>query len=138
MIAKTQEQRDILREGGRHLASILRSLRAMVRPGITTQDLEDEARRLIEEFGDKPATLGYTPAGCNRPYPAALCTSINDEIVHGIPNEDPQTLTEGDIISIDCLLEHKGLITDSAITVAVGNVSVQEPKTYGCCARGAY
>ncbi len=128
MIARTEEQRDILREGGKHLASVLRALRKMVAPGITTQDLEDEARRLIEEFGDRPATLGYTPSGSHRPYPAALCTSINDEIVHGIPNEDPKTLKEGDIISIDCLLKHKGLITDSAITVEVGQVSTEDQR----------
>ena len=112
MIIKTEKEREILREGGKRLAGVLKTLEEMVKPGVTTQDLEDEARRLIEELGDRPATLNYTPRGSARPFPAALCVSINDVIVHGIPNENPKTLQEGDIVSIDCLLEHDGLITD--------------------------
>jgi methionyl aminopeptidase len=126
MIAKTEAQRNTLREGGRRLASVLHELGDMVAPGVTTQDLEDRARELIDVLGDKAATLGYTPAGSSRPFPAALCTSINDNIVHGIPNENPRTLRDGDIISIDCLLEHNGLIVDSAITVGVGMVDRED------------
>ncbi len=128
MIIKTQEQREILREGGRRLGALLHQLGSMCKPGITTQELEDRAREIIKELGDTPATLNYTPSGCGRPFPAALCVSINDEIVHGIPNESPKTLQEGDLVSIDCLLNHKGLITDSCITVGVGNISKDDKR----------
>ncbi len=128
MIVKTKEQREILREGGKRLAVLLNTLGEMVKSGVTTEELEDRARELIAKNGDKPATLGYTPAGCRRPYPAALCVSVNQEIVHGIPNEDSKTLKEGDIVTIDCLLNHKGLITDSAITVPVGQISKDDQR----------
>lgn len=117
---KTKEEIAILREGGQRHAEILRALAEMVRPGISTLELEEEARRLIKAHGDKPAHLGYIPHGAPRPFPAALCVSINDEIVHGIPNERPRVLNQGDIVSIDLSLIHKKLFTDSAITVAVG------------------
>ncbi|MEY2664423.1 MAG: hypothetical protein RIT04_231 [Candidatus Parcubacteria bacterium] len=134
---KTKEDIAILREGGKRHATILRALAAMVAPGVTTQQLEDEARRLIalgsgEVVGkdgvsriepDRAAFLDYQPHGATRPYPAALCVSINDEVVHGIPNETSRTLVEGDVVSLDLGLIHRGLITDSAVTVAVGKVA---------------
>jgi methionyl aminopeptidase len=122
---KTKEEIDILREGGKRHAEILRVLGEMVEPGISTLILEEEALRLIHEKGDKPAHLGYTPKGAKRPFPAALCISINDEIVHGIPNEVPKVLHQGDVVSIDLSLIHQGLITDAAITVSVGAIDDQ-------------
>ena len=120
---KTKEEIAILREGGKRHAYILKEVASMVRPGLHTQALEDCARKLIAEGGDKAAFLDYTPAGSKRPYPAALCVSINDEIVHGIPNEGDKILEEGDIVSLDLGLIHKGLVTDAAITVPVGKIS---------------
>jgi methionyl aminopeptidase len=120
---KTKEEIAILREGGKRHAFILKEIAKIVKPGVTTQDLEDLARKLIAEGGDKPAFLDYQPRGVRRPYPAALCVSINDEVVHGIPNETVKVLKEGDIVSIDLGLVHKGLITDASITVPVGNIS---------------
>jgi methionyl aminopeptidase len=117
---KTEEEIEIMREGGQRHAEILRALAEMIKPGVSTLILEEEAVRLIEEGGDKPAFLGYEPRGARRPFPAALCVSINDEIVHGIPNEAERILREGDIVSIDLGLVHKGLITDAAITVPCG------------------
>lgn len=124
MAIRLKSEADIktLREGGRRHAQILRALKKMVRPGLSTEALENEARKLIEESGDKAAHLGYTPKGAPRPFPAALCISINNEIVHGIPNERPKTLEEGDIVSIDLSLVHKDRVTDSAITVGVGKI----------------
>ena len=120
---KSKEEIEILREGGKRHAAILHALSAMMKPGVSTLDLEDEAVRLIAEGeGDKPAHLGYTPYGAPRPFPAALCLSINEEIVHGIPNEQPKVLKEGDIVTIDLSLIHKGLFTDSALTVGVGEI----------------
>ncbi len=128
MIVKTKDQREILREGGRHLGALLRELGSMCESGVSTQDLEDRAREIISELGDTSATLGYAPSGAGRPYPAVLCVSVNEEIVHGIPNENPRILEEGDILSIDCLLKHKGLIVDSCITVGVGNISTDDKR----------
>jgi len=122
MNLKTPEEIEILREGGRRHAEILRALSEVVKPGVSTLFLEEEAQRLIREGGDKPAFLNYTPEGAKRPFPAALCLSINEEIVHGIPNEKVRLLEEGDIVSIDLGLVHKGLITDSAVTVPCGEV----------------
>ena len=119
---KTKEEIEILREGGKRLAFILAEVGKASVPGASTLDLDNLARKLTEEGGDKPAFLNYKPAGMKRPFPAALCVSINDAIVHGIPNENPQILKDGDVVSLDMGLNHKGLFTDSAITVAVGNV----------------
>lgn len=120
---KTKEEIVILREGGKRHAAILRDLASMVKPGLSSYDLEKRARELIAEGGDKSAFLGYTPYGADRPYPAVLCVSVNDEIVHGIPNEKEKILKDGDIVSLDLGLVHKGLITDAAVTVPVGNIS---------------
>jgi methionyl aminopeptidase len=119
---KTREEIEILREGGKRHAEILRALSEMVEPGMSTLVLEEEALRLVKAHGDKPAHLNYQPVGAPRPFPAVLCVSINDEIVHGIPNEAPRILNDGDIVSIDLSLIHKGLFTDSAVTVAVGKI----------------
>ena len=125
---KTKEELVTMREGGRRHAAILAELASRVAPGISTLTLEEEALRLIREYGDRPAHLGYTPRGASRPFPAALCLSINDEIVHGIPNENIRVLKDGDIISIDLSLEHEGLITDSAVTVGCGVLSDESKK----------
>lgn len=119
---KTKAEIEKMREGGRRHAEILRALAEMVAPGVSTLVLEEEALRLIKAHGDKPAFLGYTPKGADRPFPAALCVSVNDEIVHGIPNEKERILKQGDIVSLDLGLVHEGLITDSAVTVPVGAV----------------
>jgi methionyl aminopeptidase len=119
---KNKEEINILREGGKRHAFILKELASMVRPGLSSMDLENRARELIAEGGDVSAFLNYKPSGANRPFPAALCVSVNDEVVHGIPNEGDKILKEGDIVSIDLGLVHKGLITDAAITVPVGKV----------------
>lgn len=119
---KTKEDIAILREGGKRHAFILKELAKMVRPGLKAQELEDRARELIAEGGDQSPFLDYTPAGASRPYPAALCVSVNDEVVHGIPNEGEKILKEGDIVSLDLGLSHRGLITDAAVTVPVGEI----------------
>jgi methionyl aminopeptidase len=119
---KNKEEINILREGGKRHAFILKELASMVRPGLSSVDLENKARELIALGGDTSAFLNYKPSGANRPFPATLCVSVNDEVVHGIPNEGDKILKEGDIVSIDLGLIHKGLITDAAITVPVGKV----------------
>lgn len=123
MIAKTDEEKAKLREAGKRLGEVLEALADMVVPGLSTNVLEDEAVRRITERGDVPAFLNYTPEGAGRPYPAALCVSINEEVVHGIPNESPRALKEGDIVTLDLGLIHEGYIVDSALTVPVGKVT---------------
>lgn len=125
---KTKQDIAILREGGHRHAEILRELAKMVRPGVSAADLNARAEELIALGGDKAAFLNYKPVGAPRPYPASLCVSVNDEIVHGIPNEEEKILKEGDIVSLDLGLVHKGLITDAAVTVAVGTVDKEVTK----------
>ncbi len=137
---KTKEEIAVLREGGRRLAEILRKLEAEVWPGQTSAELNLLAEKLVKEGGDQSAFLNYKLAGAKRPFPASLCVSVNDEIVHGIPNETPKILKEGDIVSLDLGLIHKGLFTDMAITVAVGKIDASAEKllevTKGALAKG--
>ncbi len=121
-------ERANLIEAGKRLAVVLEALRAKVAPGVAAQELDDVAERLIRDGGDEPCFLGYTPEGARRPYPATLCVSINDEVVHGIPNESVKILQEGDIVGLDLGLAHKGVIVDAAITVPVGEVSEEVKK----------
>ncbi|TSA43864.1 type I methionyl aminopeptidase [bacterium] len=123
MIIKNDTERENLIEGGKRLAAVLEALRTLVAPGVTTQELDDLAEQMIRAGGDEPCFLGYTPEGAFRPYPATLCVSINDKIVHGIPNESVKVLKEGDIVGLDLGLTHNGIIVDAAITVPVGKVS---------------
>ncbi len=120
---KTPEDIKKLREGGRRLAEILHAVSLEAKPGVMTDYLDVKAFDLIKAGGDKSAFLNYRPKGAARKYPASLCVSINEEVVHGIPNEYPRALKEGDIVSLDLGLIHDGLYTDHAITVAVGAVS---------------
>lgn len=135
---KTKEEIEIMREGGKRHAYILAEVAKKVVPGVSTQILEDYANKLIKEGGDTAAFLNYTPRGAKRPYPASLCVSVNNEIVHGIPNEDPLILAEGDVVSLDLGLVHQGLITDSAITVPVGKVSEENSKLLKHCEEALY
>ncbi len=115
-----EEEIEILREGGRRLASVLDEVEKKITPGVATEELNEIAEHLIRGKGDEPAFLGYQPEGAPIIYPATLCVSVNDEIVHGIPGK--RNLKEGDIIGIDLGLKHKGLFVDSARTIPVGIV----------------
>jgi len=102
-----------MRQSGRIVRQVLDHVRTLVGPGVTTMDLERAAEKKIAELGAKPAFKGYYD------YPCVLCTSVNEEIVHGIPSEKRQ-LKEGDIVSIDCGVVLDGYYGDAAITVPVG------------------
>lgn len=117
---KTKEEIEIMQEGGKRHASILRELKKSTVPGVSSFDLEKKARELIKEHEGEAAFLEYSPEGADRPYPAALCFSVNDEVVHGIPNEKEYIIKDGDVITLDIGFTYKGLITDSAITVVAG------------------
>ncbi len=121
---KTEEEIDIMREGGKIHAQILREVAKKIKAGIKTDALNDYAEKLIDEAGCVASFLGYQPYDAKKPYPASLCVSINEEIVHGIPNDGGgKILFEGDIVSLDLGLTYKGLITDAAITVPVGKIN---------------
>jgi methionyl aminopeptidase len=117
---KTIEEIALLRESGKRLARVLDRVAEAIAPGVTTRALDTLAERLIRETGDTPPFLHYTPHGARKPYPASLCVSVNDEVVHGIPGD--RVIESGDIVSIDLGLSHHGMITDSARTIIVGAV----------------
>lgn len=119
---KTKEEIANLRISGQRLAFVLQEVKKSIKPGISTLELDTLAEKLIRDGGDTPPFKNYTPHGARSPFPAALCVSVNDEIVHGIPSKD-RILQEGDIVSIDLGVTHNGMITDAALTVAVGDVS---------------
>jgi methionyl aminopeptidase len=121
IILKTDKEIAAMRIAGKRHAEILRKLAAMVRPGISTIELDAAAEAMIRDYGDVPAFKGYRPDGASTPYPATLITSVNEEVVHGIPGS--RILKEGDIVSLDLGVKHDGVFTDSAITVPVGKIS---------------
>ncbi len=122
IVCKSAAEIEKMRRSGRVVREVLNHLRDMVAPGISTMDLERAAEKKIKEAGAKPAFKGYFD------YPAVLCTSINEEIVHGIPSEK-RVLKAGDIVSIDCGVVMEGYYGDAAITVAVdGSVKPEVQK----------
>jgi len=127
IIIKTDKEIQSMRAGGKIHARVLRMVSEMVAAGVSTLELDTYAEKLIRAAGAKPAFKGYRPAGQNEPFPATLCTSINDEIVHGIPSES-RILQNGDIISLDLGVEYEGVFLDGAITVPVGTVSKEIQK----------
>jgi methionyl aminopeptidase len=112
---KTARQIAGIRESCHLLAEVLEHLERHVSPGMTTRQLDRIAQTEITAFGGRPAFLGY------QGFPGALCTSVNEQVIHGIPGD--RVLTEGDVVSIDCGIEYNGFYSDSAITVPVGTIS---------------
>ncbi|HLH07068.1 MAG TPA: type I methionyl aminopeptidase [Terriglobales bacterium] len=121
IVCKSPAEIEKMRRAGHIVRQVLDELAEQVAPGITTMDLERTAERRIKESGAKPAFKGYYD------YPCVLCTSINQEIVHGIPSEK-RKLKEGDIVSIDCGVVLDGYYGDSAITVPVGDGQPEQTK----------
>jgi methionyl aminopeptidase len=121
---KNEHDIAILRESGKRLAHVLDAVASEVKPGVTTKYLNDFVHRMITEMGDKPAFLNYKPFGASYPYPGSICISVNDEVVHGIG--DNRILKEGDIVGLDGGVTHKGMISDSARTIPVGEISHED------------
>jgi methionyl aminopeptidase len=115
VILKTKKEIEIMKEGGRILAGIMSQLKGMVKPGITTKDLERAAEALILKYKTEPAFKGYLG------FPSVLCASVNEVIVHGVPSG--YRLKEGDVLSLDLGIKHKGYYSDMALTVPVGNAA---------------
>jgi methionyl aminopeptidase len=112
---KSAREIELMRQSGKVAAMVMQELAKSIAPGITTAELDKKAEKLIREAGAEPAFLGY------RGFPGSICTSINNEVVHGIPGL--RRLKEGDIISIDLGVRLKGYYSDTAATFAVGQVS---------------
>ena len=112
---KSAREIDTIRRSGKITAAVLVELMAAVRPGITTGELDALAEKGIRSRGGIPTFLGY------HDYPASICASVNDEVVHGIPGE--RVLVEGDLLSIDIGTTFEGFVSDSAVTVPVGKIS---------------
>lgn len=113
IMIKSSQEIEKMRRSGQAVREILNYVRELVKPGMTTMDLENAAAARMHEMGVKPAFKGY------RGYPAVLCTSVNSEVVHGIPSAE-RVLREGDIVSIDTGVVIDGYYGDSATTIAVG------------------
>ena len=113
---KSAREIELMREAGRLLAEVHDELEAFIKPGISTKDIDKLGEKLIRERGCIPNFLNY------HGYPASVCVSVNDEVVHGIPNKH-RILQDGDIVSLDAGLIYKGYHSDAARTYAVGNIS---------------
>lgn len=118
VVIKTDEEIEVMREAGRINAIALEAIRQMLRPGITTAELDEVAEQVIRDHGAIPAFKGYPGP---YPYPATLTVSINEALVHGIPSD--RKLRPGDIVSIDCGTIYEGFIGDSAFTAGIGAIS---------------
>lgn len=118
---KSAKELKCLRESGKHLRSVLAMVIAAVRPGVSTQELDSIAEREIRAVGGVPIFKGYG-SEWGKPFPASLCTSLNQEVVHGIPSEK-RIIQEGDLVKLDIGLRFEGMVTDMARTIAVGSVS---------------
>ncbi len=125
VILKRKEEIRIMREAGRIVAEVLDMMREKIRPGITTGELNTLAETWIRKRGAIPSFLGYPP-GSRHPFPAAICASVNEELVHGIPGS--RVLEEGDIITVDVGTLYQGYNGDSAWTYPVGKISEEAQK----------
>ncbi|HXZ29170.1 MAG TPA: type I methionyl aminopeptidase [Terriglobales bacterium] len=124
MCITTEEEMEGMRAAGAVVALVLAALKALVRPGVTTGELDAAAARLIREHGAQSApVLVYN-------FPGAVCISVNDEIVHGIPGQ--RALEEGDLVKLDVTLEKDGFMADAAVTVPVGEVSATARRLAAC------
>ena len=116
LVIKSKQELDRMREAGKVCGYILRELANIIRPGISTMEIDRFVEKTVREHGMRAAEKGY----CG--YPASICVSINDEVVHGIPSKK-RHLREGDIVSCDLVVEYDGYMADAARTYAVGTIS---------------
>ncbi|MDD3173180.1 MAG: type I methionyl aminopeptidase [Herbinix sp.] len=113
---KSEKEIELMRESGRILANVLEEVMGMIKPGISTLDIDKKCAEIIKGYDCIPSFLNYNG------YPASICVSVNSEVVHGIPNKN-RILRDGDIVSLDCGVIYQGFHSDAARTVAVGEIS---------------
>lgn len=133
IIIKSQAELNLMREAGRVNALALEAARQIIRPGVSTQEIDEAAAEVIRKHGAKPAFLGVPGA---YPYPATTTVSINDEMVHGIPGK--RKIKEGDIVSVDCGTILEGYVGDSAFTIGVGEISAEAKRLIEVTERALY
>lgn len=118
---KSEHEIELMRESGRIMAEVHKEMAKIIRPGITTMDINRRGEEVIRDYGCIPSCLNY------QGYPASICVSVNDEVVHGIPSKK-RVLKEGDIVSLDTCVEYKGYNSDAARTHAVGKISEEDQR----------
>lgn len=126
MIARKEEEIEILREGGRRLARHVRTLSEMVAPGVSSAELEAKAREMVAQDGDEMAFLGYKGKKDKEGFPSGLCVSVNDVIVHSPAGQNGKVIEEGDVVCLDFGIRHRRLYTDHAVTVIAGKAKSPE------------
>lgn len=127
MDIKTIKEIDIMKEGGALLARALGEVIQAVHDGVTMRELDTLAEHVLRDGGGEPSFKGYTTKHEKRPFPATICISRNNEVVHG-PGSRNEILKNGDIVGLDIGVRYKGFCTDMAVTVAVGNVDARSQK----------
>src|SRR3989344_6091365 len=127
MTIKTKEEIEILKQGGRILAEVLKEVSQLAKAGVTTGFLNDKAKEMILARGGEPSFEGYKPSFAERPYPAAICASLNEVVVHGLPDNEV-ILKDGDILKLDIGIKYKNLFTDAALTIGVGKMTDEKTK----------
>ncbi len=133
---KTKKEIDYIRESCKITAETLQLMKRYVKPGITTEELDRIAEDYIRSNDAVPAFKGYSQGGSSIDYPAAICASVNSEVVHGIPGK--RVLKEGEIISLDVGVQKHGYFGDAALTVAVGNISAELQKLMDVTEKSLY
>lgn len=123
LLVKSPQDIAVMREGGKILAAILKELAAYIKPGITTNEIDKLAQELVFRYGAESSFKNYIPRAALKPYPAMICLSTNDEIVHTPPSS--RALKQGDIITLDFGIKHKGFHTDAAITLPIGDIDFE-------------
>lgn len=118
---KSEREIELMRESGRILGNVLKELETYIKPGASTLDIDNKCYEMIKEYNCIPSFLNYNG------FPASLCISINEEVVHGIPKAD-RIISDGDIVSIDCGVIYKGYHSDAARTIGVGEISNEAKK----------
>ncbi len=124
---KTREEIKLLEQGGRILAEVLKEVSKLAKVGVSTEFLNIKAKEMISAQGAEPAFEGYQPSFSGRPYPAAICASLNNVVVHGLPSEKV-ILKDGDILKLDIGVKYKGLFTDAALTIGIGKITNEKTK----------
>jgi methionyl aminopeptidase len=119
-VLRSPREIELMRAAGRVVHQVLEETRALVKPGVTTGELAKVAEKLIRASGGEALFKGVRTPATRYPFPAVICTSVNEQVVHGIPG--PRVLTEGDIVSIDCGVRMKGYCGDAATTIPVGRI----------------
>ncbi|MBI4094783.1 MAG: type I methionyl aminopeptidase [Candidatus Liptonbacteria bacterium] len=127
---KSKEEIEVMAVAGAKLARIVERLRKEVSAGVRAGDLDSLAFKLIYESGSEPAFLNYHPLGSKRPFPATLCVSLNDVVVHGVPSRS-RVIRPGDLVKLDLGLVYKGFYSDMALTVGVPPISFEIAELIG-------